>query len=87
MGTSMCIVSQVSNYRDWAKRPDRFSSYAQGAQRSEARFQTIPTQLRALGNLGVFVVFSVTYLDAPIKWNHLVGFGLIVAAAFFIFLD
>jgi uncharacterized protein (DUF486 family) len=37
--------------------------------------------------LGVFVVFSVTYLDMPIKWNHLVGFGLIVAAAFFIFLD
>ena len=37
--------------------------------------------------LAVFVVFSVAYLHAPIKWNHLVGFALIVAAAFFIFLD
>jgi uncharacterized protein (DUF486 family) len=35
----------------------------------------------------VFVAFSVFYLDAAIKWNHLVGFGLIVAASFFIFLD
>jgi uncharacterized protein (DUF486 family) len=49
-----------------------------------------PAQLKTIQEiitLGVFVVFSVTYLDAPIKWNHLVGFGLIVAAAFFIFLD
>ena len=33
----------------------------------------------------VFVVFSMFYLDEPIRWNHLVGFGLIVLAAFFIF--
>ncbi|ANB16433.1 DMT family protein [Dokdonella koreensis] len=37
--------------------------------------------------LVVFVVFSVTYLGAAIKWNHLVGFALIALAAFFIFLD
>ncbi|WP_440225644.1 DMT family protein [Dokdonella sp. MW10] len=35
--------------------------------------------------LAVFVVFSVTWLGAPLKWNHLVGFGLMIAAAFFIF--
>lgn len=35
----------------------------------------------------VFVVFSVTYLGESLKWNHLVGFGLIIAAAFFIFMD
>ncbi len=35
--------------------------------------------------LVVFVVFSLLYLHEPIKWNHLVGFALIVAAAFFIF--
>ncbi|MFN3828028.1 MAG: DMT family protein [Micavibrio sp.] len=35
--------------------------------------------------LCVFVGFSIFYLHEPIKWNHLVGFGLIVAAAFFIF--
>lgn len=33
----------------------------------------------------VFVGFSVWYLHEPLRWNHLVGFGLIVAAAFFIF--
>jgi uncharacterized protein (DUF486 family) len=49
-----------------------------------------PAQLKTIQEiitLAVFVVFSVTYLDATIKWNHLVGFALIVAAAFFIFLD
>jgi uncharacterized protein (DUF486 family) len=33
----------------------------------------------------VFAGFSVWYLNEPIKWNHAVGFVLIVAAAFFIF--
>ena len=33
----------------------------------------------------VFSVFSLTYLREPISWNHLVGFGLISAGAFFIF--
>jgi uncharacterized protein len=49
-----------------------------------------PAQLKTIQEiitLVVFVVFSVTYLGAPIKWNHLIGFALIVAAAFFIFLD
>lgn len=35
--------------------------------------------------LTVFVVFSVLYLGEAIRWNHLVGFALMVAAAFFIF--
>lgn len=35
--------------------------------------------------LVVFAGFSVWYLNEPIKWNHAVGFVLIVAAAFFIF--
>lgn len=35
--------------------------------------------------LVVFVVFSVFYLHEPLRWNYLVGFGLIIAAAFFIF--
>lgn len=49
-----------------------------------------PAQLKTLQEiitLVVFVVFSVTYLGAPIKWNHLVGFGFMIAAAFFIFRD
>lgn len=33
----------------------------------------------------IFVGFSVWYLGEPLRWNHLVGFALIVAAAFFIF--
>lgn len=35
--------------------------------------------------LSVFAVFSVWYLGEPLKWNHLAGFALIVAAAFLIF--
>lgn len=33
----------------------------------------------------VFAVFSVFYLGEKLAWNHLIGFGLIVLAAFFIF--
>ena len=45
-------------------------------------------QLKAMQEvitLLVFSVFSLTYLKEPISWNHLVGFGLISAGAFFIF--
>jgi uncharacterized protein (DUF486 family) len=35
----------------------------------------------------VFAGFSVWYLGEPLKWNHIAGFVLIVAAAFLIFLD
>jgi uncharacterized protein (DUF486 family) len=35
--------------------------------------------------LSVFAVFSVWYLKEPLAWNHLVGFSLIAAGAFFIF--
>lgn len=35
----------------------------------------------------VFVVFSVLWLGAELKWNHMVGFALMVGAAFFIFMD
>jgi uncharacterized protein (DUF486 family) len=33
----------------------------------------------------VFAVFSIAYLGEGIKWNHLAGFGCLVAATFFIF--
>jgi hypothetical protein len=35
----------------------------------------------------VFAGFSVAYLGAAIKWNHIAGFALIVIAAFLIFLE
>lgn len=35
--------------------------------------------------LVVFSVFSVLYLDEPLRWNYAVGFGLIVLAVFFVF--
>ena len=35
--------------------------------------------------LVVFSVFSVFYLKEDLKWNYLVGFGLIIAAVFVIF--
>jgi uncharacterized protein (DUF486 family) len=33
--------------------------------------------------LGVFAIFSVTYLGESLKWNHLVAFGLLILAAYF----
>lgn len=41
--------------------------------------------LQEIITLVVFVVFSVYWLGEPVRWNHMVGFGLIVLAAFFIF--
>jgi len=35
--------------------------------------------------LVVFAGFSFAYLGEPLRWNHGVGFALIVAAVFFVF--
>jgi uncharacterized protein len=35
--------------------------------------------------LAVFAAFSALYLREPLGWNHLIGFSLIVAGAWFIF--
>jgi uncharacterized protein (DUF486 family) len=35
--------------------------------------------------LSVFALFSIFYLGEPLKWNHIAGFALIIAAAFLIF--
>lgn len=35
--------------------------------------------------LVIFCVFSVLYLKEELKWNYIVGFGLIILAAFFVF--
>ncbi|MCO4055350.1 MAG: DMT family protein [Bosea sp.] len=35
--------------------------------------------------LSVFAAFSWAYLKEPLGWNHLVGFSLISAGAFFVF--
>lgn len=48
---------------------------------SAAQLKTI----QELITLVVFVLFSMFYLGEPVRWNHLVGFALIVLAAFFIF--
>lgn len=36
-------------------------------------------------SLTIFMGFSVLYLGEPLKWNYILGFALIVAAAFIIF--
>lgn len=36
-------------------------------------------------SLSVFAVFSIYYLGESLRWNHIVGFCLIVMAAFFLF--
>ena len=35
--------------------------------------------------LVIFSIFSVVYLKEEVKWNYIVGFFFIIAAAFFIF--
>jgi uncharacterized protein (DUF486 family) len=35
--------------------------------------------------LSIFMVFSVTWLGEPVRWNHAVGFGFIVLGAWFVF--
>ena len=48
-----------------------------------------PVQLKIMQEiitLAIFSIFAVTYLNAQIRWNHLVAFALIVAAAGFTFL-
>jgi uncharacterized protein (DUF486 family) len=41
--------------------------------------------LQEVVSLLVFTVFAVFYLGEGLKWNHLVGFVLLVAAAYIIF--
>lgn len=48
---------------------------------SAAQLKTI----QEIITLTVFAGFSIWYLGEPLRWNHLVGFVLIVLAAFFIF--
>ncbi len=48
---------------------------------SAAELKTIQEIITLL----VFCVFSVLYLHEGVRWNYLVGFVLIVGAAFFVF--
>ncbi|WP_322893806.1 MULTISPECIES: DMT family protein [unclassified Yoonia] len=48
---------------------------------SAAQLKTIQEVI----TLSVFMVFSVYYLGEPVRWNHLVGFGLIMLGAWFVF--
>lgn len=41
--------------------------------------------LQEVITLSVCAVFSFVYLKEPLGWNHLVGFSLIAAGAFFVF--
>ena len=51
-------------------------------QFSAAQLKTIQEVI----TLVVFCVFSVVYLKEQLRWNYIVGFSLIVAAVFFIFI-
>ncbi|MBI3442066.1 MAG: DMT family protein [Proteobacteria bacterium] len=49
-------------------------------------FSTVQLKtIQEIITLCVFAGFSVWYMQEPLRWNHLVGFALLVAAAFFIF--
>ena len=52
------------------------------------RFAYAPAELKAMQEvitLVVFGVFSVVWLKTPLTANHMVGFALIAAGAFFVF--
>ncbi|MGF1659654.1 MAG: DMT family protein [Rubrimonas sp.] len=49
---------------------------------SAAQLKTIQEVI----TLVVFAVFSATFLNEPLRWNHAVGFGFIAFGAFFVFL-
>jgi hypothetical protein len=51
------------------------------AQFSAAQLKTIQEVITLI----IFGVFSVYYLKEDLKWNHLVGFAMIIGAVFFIF--
>jgi uncharacterized protein (DUF486 family) len=50
---------------------------------SAAQLKTI----QEIITLSVFAIFSVLYLKEELRWNHLVAFGLLIAAAWFMFLE
>ena len=56
---------------------NRLGSY----QFSTAQLKTIQEVI----TLSVFSIFSIAYLGESLKWNYLVGFGLMVVAVGFIF--
>ena len=56
---------------------NRVGSY----QFSTAQLKTIQEVI----TLVVFSTFSVVYLKEELKWNYLVGFGMMIGAVFFIF--
>ncbi len=41
--------------------------------------------LQEIITLVVFAVFSIYYLNEPLQWNHVVGFGFLILAAVFIY--
>jgi uncharacterized protein (DUF486 family) len=56
---------------------NRIGSY----QFSTAQLKTIQEVI----TLVVFSAFSVLYLKESLRWNYMVGFGLMVGAVFFVF--
>jgi len=48
---------------------------------STAQLKTIQEVI----TLCVFAAFSVAYLREPLRWNHVMAFGCIVGAVFFMF--
>jgi len=48
---------------------------------SAAQLKTI----QEVVTLSIFLVFSVTWLGEPIRWNFVVGFGFILLGAWFVF--
>lgn len=51
-----------------------------------AQFSTVQLKtIQEVITLVIFSFFSVFYLKEPLKWNHLLGFAMIVGAVFVLF--
>jgi uncharacterized protein (DUF486 family) len=58
------------------------------ANRIGARSGLVTAELKTLQEvvtLVVFVAFAALYMNEPLRWNHLVGFGFVGVGALFVF--
>ncbi len=62
---------------------NRFGHVSYGGPFETAHLKTIQEVITLL----VFSVFSVVVLRERLRWNYIVGFSLMIAAVFFVFLN
>ena len=81
-GTSLVVVILVS----WGIAFFEYCFQVPANRMGHGRFSAAQLKtIQEVISLLVFAVFSVTYLQEQLRWNHLLAFLLIVAAVFVMF--